>query len=85
MRSRDWMGTAAAAVLVASVGAAPARAQEDGERRYLLERIDDAAVVQLYADGFEGAAAAREDLPVRPGQGAYVGHPAEPRPSEGEA
>ncbi|MBM4013936.1 MAG: peptidase M49 [Planctomycetes bacterium] len=25
----------------------------DGERRYLLERIDDAAVVQLYADGFE--------------------------------
>ena len=53
MRSRDWMGTAAAAVLAASVGAAPARAQEDGERRYLLERIDDAAVVQLYADGFE--------------------------------
>src|SRR5215208_52929 len=27
-------------------------------RRYLLERIDDAAVVQLYADGFES-------LPVR--------------------
>ena len=53
MRSRDWMGTAAAAVLVASAGAASARAQEDGERRYLLERIDDAAVVQLYADGFE--------------------------------
>ena len=53
MRSRDWMGTAAAAALAASVGAAPARAQEDGERRYLLERIDDAAVVQLYADGFE--------------------------------
>ena len=27
-------------------------------RRYLLERVDDAAVVQLYADGFA-------DLPVR--------------------
>lgn len=25
----------------------------EGERKYLLERIDDAAVVQLYADGFE--------------------------------
>ena len=24
------------------------------ERRYLLERVDDAAVVQLYADGFTG-------------------------------
>ena len=23
------------------------------ERKYLLERIDDAAVVQVYADGFE--------------------------------
>ena len=29
-------------------------------RRYLLERVDDAAVVQLYADGFDDAAAARE-------------------------
>ena len=25
----------------------------DGGRRYLLERVDEAAVVQLYADGFE--------------------------------
>lgn len=24
-----------------------------GDRQYLLERVDDAAVVQLYADGFE--------------------------------
>ena len=54
MRSRKRIGTAtAAAALAAAVGAAPAWAQEDGERRYLLERIDDAAVVQLYADGFE--------------------------------
>ena len=54
MRSRKRIGTATAALsLAAAVGAAPAWAQEDGERRYLLERIDDAAVVQLYADGFE--------------------------------
>ena len=54
MRSRKRIGTAtAAAALAAAVGTAPAWAQEDGERRYLLERIDDAAVVQLYADGFE--------------------------------
>ena len=54
MRSRKRIGTATAALsLAAAVGTAPARAQEDGERRYLLERIDDAAVVQLYADGFE--------------------------------
>ena len=29
----------------------PASANTD--RKYLLERVDDAAVVQLYADGFE--------------------------------
>ena len=28
-------------------------AHSESERRYLLERVDDAAVVQLYADGFE--------------------------------
>ena len=54
MRSRKRIGTAtAAAALAAAVSTATAWAQEDGERRYLLERIDDAAVVQLYADGFE--------------------------------
>jgi dipeptidyl-peptidase-3 len=37
-------GTAAA---TPAAGSAPA-----GERRYLLERVEDAAVVQLYADGF---------------------------------
>ncbi|GAC1471972.1 MAG: dihydrofolate reductase [Isosphaeraceae bacterium] len=39
----------------------PARASEpakEGERKYLLEQVDDAAVVQLYADGFR-------DLPLR--------------------
>src|ERR1041384_8381204 len=29
------------------------RTPDPGQRKYLLERVDDAAVVQLYADGFE--------------------------------
>ncbi len=36
----------------------PAPAAAPADRKYLLERVDDAAVVQLYADGFE-------KLPVR--------------------
>src|SRR5260370_27051516 len=28
--------------------------EREPERKYLLERVDDAAVVQLYADGFSG-------------------------------
>ena len=32
--------------------AAPVTAAPVTERKYLLERVDDAAVVQLYADGF---------------------------------
>src|SRR5579864_830527 len=35
----------------AAVGA-PASDAASSDRRYLLERVDDAAVVQLYADGF---------------------------------
>ncbi len=35
-----------------ATGAAPAAAAAATERRYLLEQVDDAAVVQLYADGF---------------------------------
>ncbi len=31
----------------------PAAATAPADRKYLLERVDDAAVVQLYADGFE--------------------------------
>jgi dipeptidyl-peptidase-3 len=38
------------AALITAVLAVPASAQE---RQYLLERVDEAAVVQLYADGFE--------------------------------
>ena len=32
---------------------APTSADPETDRKYLLERVDDAAVVQLYADGFE--------------------------------
>jgi dipeptidyl-peptidase-3 len=41
--------------LTGAAGPAPTRADESPgkpERKYLLERVDDAAVVQLYADGF---------------------------------
>ena len=34
-------------------GPAPAAAVAPGDRKYLLERVDDAAVVQVYADGFD--------------------------------
>ena len=41
------------ALLLVLVVAAPATAQTGGTpRKYLLERVDDAAIVQLYADGF---------------------------------
>ena len=38
--------------------AAAAAAPASTERQYLLERVDDAAVVQVYADGFK-------ELPLR--------------------
>ncbi len=37
-------------------------ASEVAGRQYLLERVDDAAVVQLYADGFEGLALREKTL-----------------------
>ena len=37
----------------AATDAAPAVPAAAAERKYLLERVDDAAVVQVYADGFE--------------------------------
>jgi dipeptidyl-peptidase-3 len=41
-------------VLMLAAGAVVAAAAQRGpERQYLLERVDDASVVQLYADGFE--------------------------------
>ena len=40
---------------VAAAQQAPsAVAAEEAERQYLLERIDDAAIAQIYADGFDG-------------------------------
>ena len=38
---------------VGSRGAQPSGSPPSGDRKYLLERVDDAAVVQLYADGFD--------------------------------
>ena len=38
----------------------PAASHAD-TRQYLLERVDEAAVVQLYADGFDALRAPRED------------------------
>jgi dipeptidyl-peptidase III len=35
-----------------AASAAPAAAAAPADRKYLLERVDDAAIVQLYADGF---------------------------------
>ena len=34
-------------------GAHPHLRNRSTDRKYLLERVDDAAVVQLYADGFQ--------------------------------
>jgi dipeptidyl-peptidase-3 len=41
-----------AANTAAAPATAPASAPAGGDRKYLLERVDDAAVAQLYADGF---------------------------------
>jgi len=47
-----------AAALAVALAPHVARAADPPERKYLIERVDDAAVVQLYADGFT-------DLPLR--------------------
>lgn len=50
-----WVGLVALAGVAcgrAPEPQAPAAAAPAAERQYLLERVDDAAVVQLYADGF---------------------------------
>jgi dipeptidyl-peptidase III len=46
------IGSAACAGSPSTSGSAPAATAAPAERKYLLERVDDAAVVQLYADGF---------------------------------
>ena len=46
--------TALVLLAIASILPAHARGEEPkGERKYLLDRVDDTAVVQLYADGFK--------------------------------
>lgn len=42
----------AVGVALSGVGSGTLAAQESEERPYLLERVEDAAIVQLYADGF---------------------------------
>jgi len=42
----------AVGVALSGWGSAAPAAQESGARPYLLERVEDAAIVQLYADGF---------------------------------
>src|SRR6266849_1449472 len=49
MYATDWM---------TSPTPAPASTSAPADRKYLLERVGEAAVVQLYADGFH-------DLPIR--------------------
>src|SRR5215468_917661 len=46
------IGSAACTGSSGSGGSAPAATAAPPERKFLLERVDDAAVVQLYADGF---------------------------------
>jgi dipeptidyl-peptidase III len=48
----SMIGSASCAGSSGSAGSAPAATVVPAERKYLLERVDDAAVVQLYADGF---------------------------------
>src|SRR5215510_10586282 len=47
------IGSAACSGSSGSSGSAPAATAAPAERKYLLERVDDAAVVQIYADGFK--------------------------------
>ena len=46
-------------------------AAEADARPYLLERVGEAAVVQLYADGFNALPAPREAAGVAPGAGGH--------------
>ena len=68
---------------------APAATAAPADRKYLLERVDDAAVVQMYADGFAELLAEREDaglapVPGRAGRARHLLRPAV-RPQPGDA
>src|SRR5436190_16091656 len=75
--SRKWIGAVMAMAAMTACGkgdsqpAAPAQrpvpraapaAAPVADRKYLLERVDDAAVVQVYADGFEKLPAGEKTL-----------------------
>jgi dipeptidyl-peptidase-3 len=57
----------------APAGTPPAAAAVPADRKYLLERVDDAAVVQLYADGFEKLALREKTLIYHLYQAALAG------------
>jgi dipeptidyl-peptidase III len=48
----SFISSAACAGSARNNGSSPAATAAPAERKYLLERVDDAAVVQVYADGF---------------------------------
>ena len=75
MRYQKLVVTAAVAVggVLMTVAMRPGTAPAEGERRYLLERIDDAAVVQLYADGFEALSLREKTLTWHLYQAALAG------------
>src|SRR5579872_6630650 len=52
---------------------APARAAAPADRPYLLERVGEAAVVQVYADGFRDLALREKTLIWHLGQAAIAG------------
>ena len=54
-------------------GAGGAAATTGAERKYLLDRVDDAAIVQLYADGFEALPLKEKVLIYHLGEAALAG------------
>jgi dipeptidyl-peptidase-3 len=66
-------GTAACGNGDVSDGPAPAAAPAVVERPYLLERVDEAAIVQVYADGFESLALRDKTLIWHLSQAALAG------------
>src|SRR5688572_30588239 len=57
----------------AAPATAPGTSAPAGERKYLLERIDDAAVVQLYADQFAALPLKEKALAYHLAQAALAG------------
>ena len=64
--SRQWQTRPGTPASDRRDAAAAADGRASRIRKYLLERVDEAAVVQLYADGFDDAAARSEDADLAP-------------------